>query len=152
MKLNSVTFLQLNSDTFLNRGVFRISSRGWQSNFQGVAKISQGVAKKMRATLSAFDILDTCYKEIHKIYFFHFFLFVFYLLYASLIPHNVLCLKGVEIPSNGQGVARGAAPPPWNRLCSWTSTHVSLSDSINLEYTTLKYPTCFLLHSIFKAN
>ena len=32
------------------RGVFRISSRRWQSNFQGVAKISQGVVKKLRAT------------------------------------------------------------------------------------------------------
>ena len=28
--------------------------------------------------------------------------YVFYLLYASLIPRNVLCLEGVEIPSNGQ--------------------------------------------------
>ena len=30
--------------------------------------------------------------------FFYFFLFVFYLLHASLIPRNVLCLEGVEIP------------------------------------------------------
>ena len=49
------------------RGVFRISSREWRSNFQGVAK-------KLRLPPSAFDILDTCYKEIHKMYFFLLFL------------------------------------------------------------------------------
>ena len=80
----------------------RVILRGWR-------KSPRGWRKKCALPPSAFDILDTCYKEIHKIYSFYFFLFVFYLLYASLIPRNVLCLEGVKIPSNGQGVA---SPPP----------------------------------------
>ena len=66
----------------VSRGGFKISSRGWQRYLQGVAKIAQGVAKKLRAFpfFSAFfvfytsliyapflNILDTYYKEIHKI-------------------------------------------------------------------------------------
>ena len=108
----------------VTRGGFRISSRGWQSFFQGVAKISQWVAKKSHATplslsvfllfyttllVSAhfFDILDT-----QNIAIFYFFLCVPYLLNANLIPCNVLGLGEVETPSNGQGVARGTAQPP----------------------------------------
>ena len=64
---------------YLTQCEFRISSRGWQGYLKGVAKISQGMAKKLRAIplLSAFfaflynitnlrqlffDILDTFYK------------------------------------------------------------------------------------------
>ena len=70
----------------LCRGGFRIFSRGWQRYLQGVAKISQGVAKKLLAIpfLSAFSAFlhnitnlgplfftfstHVTYKEIHKIY------------------------------------------------------------------------------------
>ena len=97
---------QLYDSNTVFRGGFRISLRGWQSNLQGVAKISQWVAKKLRATPQRFLLsyttlliythfltFLTCYKKLHEIYFFTF-LFVFYLLYASLIPRNVLGLGG----------------------------------------------------------
>ena len=65
---------------------------------QEVVKISQGVANKLRATSFPpaffaflhnitnvrpifFYILDKCYNEIPKIYFFNLYLFVFYLVY-----------------------------------------------------------------------
>ena len=89
--------------------------QGWfQDFFQGVAEISSGGGenlpgggeKKLASFPSAFFyfpthyitnlrplfyILDLFYKEIHKIYIFlSFFLFVFYVLYASLVPLNVL--------------------------------------------------------------
>ena len=69
-----------------SRGGFRISSRGWQRYPQGVTKICPGGGEKIArypplpkrflvsyTTLLIYahflDILDTCYKEIHKIYF-----------------------------------------------------------------------------------
>ena len=62
-----------------DRGGFRISSRVWQRYLQRVAKISQGVAENCAQSLFYttliiyinffFDILDTCYKVMNKIYF-----------------------------------------------------------------------------------
>ena len=43
------------------RGGFKLSSRGWKRHLQGVAEISRGVAKKLRAIpfLSAFFVFYT---------------------------------------------------------------------------------------------
>ena len=89
-----------------------------------MAEISQGVANKLRANpfpsaffaflhnytniRPLFDILDTCYKEIHKIYFFYFFLFFFYLIrkFSSLQCPRFI---GVRKPFNDQ---RLTSPPP----------------------------------------
>ena len=114
--LFSASFRNFHSNVI--RGGFRISSRGWQSNLQGLAKISQGVAKKLRATprylLSYtplliyahffWHILDTCYNEIHKIYFFNVRILSFIRKFDS--PQG---LGGVDTPSNGQG--RGLKSP-----------------------------------------
>ena len=69
-----------------------------------------------------FDILYTCYKEIHKIYLFNFFLFVFYLLYASLIPSDVLGLRGVKTLQKVRWWRGGPRHPLWNRL--WVGSAV----------------------------
>ena len=88
------SMISISNISICHRGGFRISSRGWQSNPKGVAKISQGVAKKLRATplplgvfcwpthnitnlRPLFYILDTWYKEVNKIYFFLLFLLNF---------------------------------------------------------------------------
>ena len=88
----------------------------FQDFFQGVAEMSSGSGENLPGggekiarsppfsvfcfftqhfsfTPTFFYILDTRCKEIHKIYFLKFVLFIFYLLYASLVSR-----RGAETP------------------------------------------------------
>ena len=93
--------------------------------FRGWPKSPRGWRKNCALPASAFDILVTCYKEIHKIYFF----LLFLVRLLSFIrkfdsPQRPMFRRGwnpfkwsgggVANPWNPQGVARGAAPchPP----------------------------------------
>ena len=95
----------------VNRCGFRISSRGWQRHLQEVAKISQGVAKKLRAIpfLLAFFAVLQPFTNLRPLFYMKKYIkitfkkFLFCLL--SLFPRNFLCLGGAETSWNGQGVA-----------------------------------------------
>ena len=111
-----------------DRGGFRISSTGWQRYLQGVAKISQGVAKQIARYLLPLSVFFISYTTlliyaiflhfrhivIKKYLKYHFFSFSCssFIFYKKIGSPQRPRFRGVETPWNGQGVARGAAPPP----------------------------------------
>ena len=68
------TLLGLTSEAFSG-----FLSGGGRVIFRGLQKSPRGWRKNCVQPLSEFDILDTCYKEIHQKHFFYFFLFSLFL-------------------------------------------------------------------------